>query len=191
MCVCVPVRVVFVGFFCEGESSSDVKGSRESGPHSHHLIVSVSQQVMSCCPCCSIIALVFLSYVSFLSSARHVPQRFSGSLPPCLVIFQPQATTKPIYILMLWVLCPISSACLCVSPHAYGRLFCVVHWLLFCHYMLQIGGFVFYEDVFTGDWQVKHCNSLLAQRNMQDPLSCPQLPPLTFAPSPTSALMPL
>lgn len=77
-------------------------------------------------------------------------------------------------------LCPISSACHCMSPRVRGCLFCVVHWLLFCHYMHQIGGFVFYEDVCTGDWQVKRCNSSLAQSNMPDPLSPSAAPTLSF-----------
>lgn len=180
MCVCLSVWLGgLCGFYVKVRAVT-LKENRE--PHSHHLIASVFQQVMSCRPCCSIIALVFLD-LCFLSvsSARHAPQHFSGSFPSMSCdISAPSHSKTYLHSHALGTV----SYCLsvCMSPHSHGRLFCVVHWLLFCHYMLQIGGFVFYEDVCTGDGQVKHCNSLLVQRNMQDPLSCPQLPSLTFAP---------
>lgn len=160
------------GGLCEGQSSREMlerAGSLAVFSSLHCFSLSAGHVMLLQYHC---FGFLVLCYQSFLSSAQHVPQCFFGSHPSCLVIFQPPATAQSIHILMLWVqLCPISSACLCMSLHAYGCQFCVVHWLLFCHYMLQIGGFVFYEDVCPGDWQVKHWNSLLAQQNIQDPLS--------------------
>lgn len=59
---------------------------------------------------------------------------------------------------------------------------CVVHWFLFCHYTLQIGGFMFYEDVCTGDGQVKHINALLMQHIMLELSS-------TFSPPPPPLIL--
>ncbi len=197
VCVCVSVCVCLSRwslcfFLWRWEQQSDVKESRESD---HILTVSLFQPFSRSCHAVRVaVSLLWLSCLMFPFCLQH--DTFpSVSLALSLHVLwyfspQPQQNLSAFSCSGYCVLFPLP-ACLCVSPHAYGRLFCVVHWLLFCHYMLQIGGFVFYEDVFTGDWQVKHCNSVLAQRNMQEPLSCPQLPTLTFAPSPTSALMPL
>lgn len=54
--------------------------------------------------------------------------------------------------------------------------------------MLQIGGFVFYEDVYTGKQQVKHCTRSAQHAGL--PLM-PLQSPLTSAPLPTSAITPL
>ena len=170
-CVCVrecvfvhePVRVVYVFFFpWRWEQQSDVKESRES---SHILSIPLFQSLSrSCYPKHVTVSLLWSSCLMFpLCLQHHTFPSVSLALSlHILWYFSPQSQQNPVGILMLWVLCPVSSASLWMSPHACGRLFFVVHWLLFCHYMLQIGGFVFYDDVCTWDWKVKHCCSLLA-----------------------------
>lgn len=116
------------------------------------------------CGCCSNIALVFMGHVSGPFSASSLAFLW---LSPLHVLWLNSLQPKQnLFTLLLWVLCQISSFYLCFLAH--GCIICVVHWL-FCHYMLQIGGFMFFEDVCSGDRQVKLCNSLLLQYSKRDP----------------------
>lgn len=119
--------------------------------HSKHLIVSVYQQVMSSCSCCIIIALVFLCPVVFLSSACSTEFLWICLISCDVKTFSHNKAYHHSHAMDAWSYFLCLSLCVssCSWPHV-----CIVHLMLFYRYMLQIGGFVFYEDVCTGDWQV-------------------------------------
>lgn len=73
------------------------------------------------------------------------------------------------------------------SAFPFNSWFSAVPWR-FCHYTLQICGFVFYHGVSSEGWRVN-----VGSVNMQDPPPppCPQLHPFTSASSPAGAFMPL
>lgn len=166
-----------VFFLCEGESTSVRLGRAGSLATFSQSLQSFSR---SCHPIHVAVSLLCFSCLMFPFHLQH---------DAFLCVY------LALYFHVLWYFSPQPQQNLQKSTFSWSgscvRQFCDVHWLLFYHYMLQICGLMFYDDVCTGDWQVKHCKSLLAQwtcRIHPHALSCP---PFTFASSPTSAFSPL
>lgn len=150
MSVCVQQSVrtnwcrLCIRFLCVGENS--VALLRIAGPPSHRFSPLAVRATISL-PQYRCSGFLVLCYFTVFKTKRS--SVFLWLSP--FVSFDVQATTQNLLSVNLQ---PIP--CL---PHGRSRLLCVVHSLLFCHSMLQIGGFVLYDDVCTGDRQVKHCKS--------------------------------
>lgn len=151
MSVCVQQSVrtnwcrLCIRFLCEGENSVvrlRIAGppSRRFSPFAVHATVSLLQY-----RCYGFLVLCYFTVFKTKCSLLV----FLWLSP--FVSFDVLATTQNLLSVNLQ---PIP--CL---PHGRNRLFCVVHSPLFCHSMLQIGGFVLYDDVCTGERQVKHCKA--------------------------------
>lgn len=157
MCVCVCKSVSVCGlsrwyFFCKGESSRVTlkrAGSPAAFSPSHCLRLSAGHVMLSMLQyhCFGFLVLCFLSVFSTTRSPAFLWLSPSMSCD----ISAPSHNKTYLHSHALGTVSYFLCLSVCMSPHACGRLFCVVHRFLFCHYMLQIGGFVFYEDMCTGD----------------------------------------